>query len=86
MFNGLYNSFLGAPVREVKEEYGKLKESLGSRQAEMDNAWENSSMLGGLASTAKNVTGAFGDVGGSVVSALVPDRVTEPRGSSGICR
>tara|TARA_R110002153_G_scaffold158483_2_gene310489 strand:+ start:1737 stop:3656 length:1920 start_codon:yes stop_codon:yes gene_type:complete len=82
MFNGLYNSFLGAPVREVKEEYGKLKESLGSRQAEMDNAWENSSMLGGLASTAKNVTGAFGDVGGSVVSALVPDRVTEPLGEA----
>jgi len=76
----LYNSFLGAPIRELREEGGKLKDSLDSRQAEMDNAWENSSMFGALASTAKNVTGAFGDVGGSLISTVVPDIVTEPLG------
>jgi len=76
----IYNSFLGAPIRELREEGTKLKDSLDSRQAEMDDAWENSSMFGALASTAKNVTGAFGDVGGSLISAIIPDRITEPLG------
>tara|TARA_R110000744_G_scaffold335626_1_gene440954 strand:+ start:29 stop:1948 length:1920 start_codon:yes stop_codon:yes gene_type:complete len=82
MFSRLYDNTLGVPVREAQEEYGKLKSSLDARQAEMDNAWDNSSMLGALASTAKNVTGAFGDVGGSVVSAIVPDQITEPLGEA----
>ena len=82
MFSRLYDNTLGVPVREAQEEYGKLKSSLDARQAEMDNAWENSSMLGALASTAKNVTGAFGDVGGSIVSAIVPDQITEPLGEA----
>ena len=56
--------------------------SLNSRQSEMDDAWKNSSTLGALASTAKNVTGAFGDVGGSIISAIVPDQVTEPLGKA----
>jgi hypothetical protein len=82
MFSSMYDSPLGLPIREAREEYGKLKVSLDARQAEMDDAWDNSSMLGALASTAKNVTGAFGDVGGSIVSALVPDQVTEPVGEA----
>ena len=82
MFSRLYDSPLGVPLRETNEEYNKLYNSLNSRQSEMDDAWKNSSTLGALASTAKNVTGAFGDVGGSVISAIVPDQVTEPLGKA----
>jgi hypothetical protein len=82
MFSRLYDSPLGVPLRETNEEYDKLYDSLNSRQSEMDDAWKNSSTLGALASTAKNVTGAFGDVGGSIISAIVPDQVTEPLGKA----
>jgi len=72
---------------EVKEEYGKLKTSLNNRQDALNESTDayskgtRSALDVGLTHAA-NTVGGIGDVFGSLMSAPVPDLITEPLGTA----
>ena len=91
MGNSLENLYITQGLKiagnEVKEEYGKLKTSLTDRQAALDESTDayskgNRSALDVGLTHAANTVGGVGDVFGSLMSAPVPDLITEPLGTA----
>ena len=91
MGNSLENLYITQGLKiagnEVKEEYGKLKTSLTDRQAALNESTDayskgNRSALDVGLTHAANTVGGVGDVFGSLMSAPVPDLITEPLGTA----